>query len=168
MCHREHSANETVFVNERDAWKLLVLYPRQASILLNMTSSSAFLACKMGRQACTPVRVDSYECALPSEHSPGHSKRPHTVGNGNSNHTITASNRCLPPEQIHLRRRGQARRCPFQEQLSNVEWNALDCKTLRNRLASATNLSRDPRGVLWLLKHCFQNAEALNTLRYTH
>lgn len=105
---------------------------------------------------------------LTSKHSTRHGKRPHRVGNANSNHTITASNRCLLPEQMHLRRRGQARRWPFQEQLSNVEWNALDCKTLRNRLASVTNLSRDPRGVLWLLKHCFPNAEALNALRYTY
>lgn len=57
MCHREHPANETVFVNERDSWRLLVLYPRQARTLLNMISSSAFLACKMGRQACRLQRV---------------------------------------------------------------------------------------------------------------
>lgn len=32
---------------------------------------------------------------------------------------------------------------PFQEWLPNVEWNARACKTLKNRLASVSNLSRN-------------------------
>lgn len=32
---------------------------------------------------------------------------------------------------------------PFQDELPNAEWNVQACETLRNRLASVSNLSRD-------------------------
>lgn len=42
---------------------------------------------------------------------------------------------------------GPTRYSLLQEQWPKVEWNAWDCHTLRNRLASRTDLSRELSGV---------------------
>lgn len=47
------------------------------------------------------------------------------------------------PREMELGHAG----APFQQDLSNVEQKAPDCRTLKNRLASVTDLSRNPSGV---------------------